>query len=157
VIDDPTRPLDLDQARNGTGSLDTSSKKLGPRMPGRNDVTISMIGPYGEAGMRLKIWKNYPHKLAVQIQTGDDEQASEALCQIVLEHNGWCDEDGNPLPELRPAPMSAKPGSDAFENAKAAFNAFWDLLPQELASAASTAIGIEVGKLAVAVRDKRRY
>lgn len=156
MIDDPTRPLE--DTANGHAPMPTpiNQPRPGPRMPGRSDVTISMAGAYGEARMRMKIWKNYPHKLATMIASNDEDQTVAALCQIILWHNDWCDEDGEPLPQLRPPRLGSKEGDDDFEDAKAAFYAFWDRIPQELAFAISTAIGAEVSKLGVSVRERRR-
>lgn len=155
MVEDPTQPYDDGTIQNGQRPM-PAPLKAGPRLPGRRDITISMPGDYGDAGMRLKIWANYPHKLANQIASGDEEQTAASLAQIVLEHNGWCDEDGDPLPQLRPAKISAKEGDEDFEEARTAFLAFWDKLPQELALAISTAIGLEVSKLMTSVRDRRR-
>lgn len=130
--------------------------KRGPRIPGRRETTIAMPGDYGDAGMRLKIWANYPHKLANQIQQGDEDEIALALSQIVLAHNDWCDENGVELTQLQPAPFGAATDSLEAENAKRAFLKWWDEIPQELALAVSQAIGLEVGKLSVAVREKRR-
>lgn len=152
MIDDPTRPYEDAVTENGQRPM-PAPLKAGPRLPGRRDITITMPGDYGDAGMRLKIWANYPHKLANQIASGDEDQTAASLAQIVLEHNGWCDEDGEPLPQLRPAKMSAKEGDEDFEDARSAFLAFWDKLPQELALAISTAIGLEVSKLMTSVRE----
>lgn len=158
MIDDPTRAFDDAPPVNGQAPMPTPIQQArpGPRMPGRRDVTITMPGDYGDAGFRLKVWKDYPHRLANMIATGDEDQTAVALCQIVLEHNGWCDEEGEPLPQLKPPRMSSKEGDDDFEAARAAFQTFWDRLPQELAVAISTAIGVEVMKLATSVRDRRR-
>jgi hypothetical protein len=157
VIDDPTRPLDAEA--NGHQAMPSPNPeptpiRTGPRMPGRRTQTISMLEPY--QAFRLTIWVNYPHRLANMISGGDEDQTAEALSQIVLEHNGWCDEDGEPIPQLKPAPMSARPGSEAYAIAKEAFLAFWDAIPQELALAISTAIGLEVTKLMTSVSNRRR-
>jgi hypothetical protein len=125
-------------------------------MPGRKTVTLVMPGEYGDAGFKLTIWSNYPHALANDISSGDDDRTAAALAQIILEHNGWCDEDGRPIPQLKPARMAAREGDDDFEDARSAFLKFWDAIPQELALAISTAIGIEVSKLMSSVRDRRR-
>lgn len=130
--------------------------RAGPRMPGRRDVTITMPGDYGDAGFRLKVWANYPHRLANDISSGDEDRQSAALSQIVLEHNGWLDEDGEPVPQLRPAKMSAREGDDDFEAARQAFQTFWEAIPQELALAISTSIGLEVSKLMTSVANRRR-
>jgi hypothetical protein len=46
----------------------------------------------------VKIRSNFPQRLANEIASGDSARATNALRQIVLEHNGWLDEDGEPLP-----------------------------------------------------------
>src|SRR4051812_38037116 len=122
MTDDPTRPLDIDAARNGTGSIDTSPKRLGPRMPGRREVYINLIGDY--SAFRLKVWSNYPHRLAIDVNSQDEERMAGALAQIVLEHNDWADEFGDPLPQLRPAPMGAEEDDPEFADARSAFLAF---------------------------------
>lgn len=128
----------------------------GPRAPGRKTVTLTMPGEYGDNGFRLKVWSNYPHGLANDISGGDEERQAAALSQIILEHNGWCDEAGAPYPLLAPAPMAAREGDDQFEDARSAFLRFWDAIPQELALAISTAIGVEVSRLMTSVRERRR-
>ncbi len=49
-------------------------------------------------GFKVKIRSNFPQRLANEIASGDSARAVAALQAIVLEHNGWCDEDGVPLP-----------------------------------------------------------
>ena len=49
-------------------------------------------------GFRVRIRSNFPQRLANEIASGDAVRAVTALRSIVLEHNGWCDEDGEPLP-----------------------------------------------------------
>lgn len=49
-------------------------------------------------GFKVKIRSNFPQRLANEIASGDSARAVAALRQIVLEHNNWCDEDGEPLP-----------------------------------------------------------
>lgn len=82
-------------------------------------------------GYRVKLWVNYPRHLRSTLTTQDlegaeglegEELAAYAaelkaklegvLAAIVLEHNGWPDEDGNVLPQ------PSTPG-------------FWDLVPDQ--------------------------
>ena len=70
-------------------------------------------------------------------EAANTEKFQNALAQIFIEHNGWCDFDGEPLP----------PASDA--------KAFWEAIPQELANAViALALG-EVGKLGGSIRNKK--
>jgi hypothetical protein len=73
-------------------------------------------------GMRVRLWINYPKRLQAEISPAGVEDADErerrareALKKIVLEHNGWADEDGAALP----------PPSD---------DGFWETIPDELAA-----------------------
>ena len=61
-------------------------------------------------------------------RSGDADRGFAALGQIVLEHNGWCDEDGVPYPP---------PGE----------RAFWDAIPTELASVVIVLVQREAQRL----------
>jgi hypothetical protein len=67
----------------------------------------------------------------------DAQAASEALKQIVLEHNGWCDEDGNPLPDANT-------------------DAFWNDIPTELGGVIIIAAQLEMGKLPNSLKPTKR-
>lgn len=64
---------------------------------------------------KVKLWVNYPQKLNADLNSGDQERMAAALGRIVLEHNGWCDEETRPYP----------PASE---------RAFWEAIPDELAA-----------------------
>lgn len=69
----------------------------------------------GYEGFKVKMWANYPQRLLDDL-TGADVPAMEAaLLRVVLEHNGWGNEEGEPFP----------PANEA---------AFWDAIPTELAA-----------------------
>lgn len=63
---------------------------------------------------KARVWVNFPQKLSLEINSGDNERASVAMRAIVLEHNGWLDEDGEPYPAAGEA-------------------GFWDAIPLRLA------------------------
>lgn len=62
-------------------------------------------------------------------QEDADERRYTALGKIVLQHNGWCDEDGNAYP----------PASEV--------KAFWKAIPDELAGAIMVILRREQGRL----------
>ncbi len=82
------------------------------KMPRRErEVTI----PEYE-GFTARLWVNYPKRLQNDLKSGDADKLRAALQQIVVSHNGWCDEAGEVLPQ---------PSAPAF----------WDAIPDELAAA----------------------
>lgn len=46
---------------------------------------------------KVYLWVNFPAGLLEDIRSGDESKAREALRRIVLEHNGWQDEEGEEL------------------------------------------------------------
>jgi hypothetical protein len=82
----------------------------GPRIPRR----LVWVDVPEYDGFRAKVWCNYPKRLALELASEDQERIYAALGQLVLEHNGWLDDQGEPFP---PADTRA----------------FWDAVPNELA------------------------
>ncbi len=101
-----------EMATNGT----MTAALNGPRVH-RREVWADLPAEAAESypDFRVKLWANFRRSLLDEITSGDNDRVSVALRRIVLEHNGWCDEDGESYP----------PASDA---------AFWDAIPTELAS-----------------------
>jgi len=101
-----------EMATNGTVATAVS----GPRVR-RREVWADLPSEAAESypDFRMKLWANFKRSLLDEINSGDNDRVSAALCRIVLEHNGWYDEDGQPYP----------PASTA---------AFWDAIPTELAA-----------------------
>lgn len=64
---------------------------------------------------QVRLWTNYPAETFRDLHSEDEQVFGEAFRQVVLEHNGWPDPDGVPMP----------PATDP---------AFWDALPNELAA-----------------------
>ena len=83
------------------------------------------VPEYGDYQMR--VWINVSKRAADDITSGDQERALPALRQIVLEHNGWADVDGEPYPAADDP-------------------SFWDKLPVHLVAA--IARGIQEGATA---------
>lgn len=92
-------------------------------------------------GFKFRVWVNAPTKLWTAIgragEGGNEEQVVDALKQIVLEHNGWLDFDGQPYP---PANTSE----------------FWEEVPTELAACVIAATQAEQTKLPNSLAPKRR-
>lgn len=69
-----------------------------PRMPKRT-AWIELPDEYGAAGMEMLVWTNYPHGIGNALRGLQGTDAFKAaLSAVVLEHNGWLDADGEPLP-----------------------------------------------------------
>ncbi len=66
-------------------------------------------------GFRVRIWANYRRSLTAEIGSGDADRLRAALVQIIVEHNGWLNDEGQPY----------SPASDP---------RFWDEIPDELAA-----------------------
>ena len=64
-------------------------------------------------GWKVRLWVNHPAALHQALYSSDEPEFGEAFRQVVVEHNGWVDERGDPYP----------PASDS---------AFWEALPNEL-------------------------
>jgi hypothetical protein len=70
----------------------------GPRMPKRT-AWVDLPDEYGAAGMRMRVVTNYTYGTWKALQgLAEAGGLDAALTATVLEHNGWCSEDGTPLP-----------------------------------------------------------
>jgi hypothetical protein len=120
-----TSPYEVDvrSANNGTNAV---AHEAGPRLPRLYEWAD--LEPYGYPGFRVKLWVNFPQRLANELNSGDLERAKVAVVQIVAEHNGWCDDEGTPFP----------PASDS---------TLWDAIPQHLANAVTRAMAATFGTL----------
>ncbi len=67
---------------------------VGPQIP-RREAWLD-VPEY--PGFKLKLWLNYPRRLLDTLSEGDEAAKRDALLRIVLEHNGWRDEEGQPYP-----------------------------------------------------------
>ena len=95
-----------------TNGTPPAAPPSGPRLV-RKEAWVDL--PQAEyPGFRAKLWINYPQRFAQEISSGDQERGRAALRRIVLEHNGWCNEEGAPYP------AASDPG-------------FWAEIPDELA------------------------
>ena len=97
----------------------------GPRIP-RREVWIDFPPEY--PGFRVKVWLNFPARMLDDLRSGDVDRMRKTLFKVVLEHNGWVDEDGEPYP----------PPTD---------EDFWTTIPTEVGVTIIALINIEVTKL----------
>lgn len=103
-----------------------SKREVAPRTNGHTAAAIPPPGPqirqrfewmpigdeyYPE--FRIKVWANMPHRLWLDLYSGDLPRLLAAAVLVAPEHNGWVDFDGKTM----------KPASTT---------AFWDELPFEL-------------------------
>lgn len=95
--------------------------------------------PEEYAGFKIKIWLNPPGKLWQRIfsDDSDEEEKQAALSQVVIEHNGWRDYDG----ETYPQPV---------------IKDFWDSIPNELAALIITLCQLQVADLPTSALAKSR-
>jgi hypothetical protein len=104
---------------------------------GKKTSWIDMPDEY--AGMKIRIWVNYPADFDVQIQSRNNDIIRATLKQIFLEHNGWTDpeEVAKAAAEGRtPVPLPP-PTTDEF----------WNGIPNELAGALMLLVNRETLKL----------
>lgn len=95
-----------------------------PRKGDHDDAANTFRAAY--PGFHFEMWVNYPQRLETDLMAADDDRdvradrIRRALKQIVLRHNGWrlADDDGAEV--VLPPPTT---------------DDFWDLIPNELATA----------------------
>ena len=90
-------------------------------------------------GFRFRVWLNAPTRIWNQLtgEASGEAEMHEALRQLVLEHNGWLDFEGNPYP----------PAGEA---------KFWEEIPTELAACILSAAQVEMQKLPNSIAPQRR-
>jgi len=89
-------------------------------------------------GHQARCWINFPQHLLNDVQSGEQTRAVAALSRIVLEHNGWCDEDGAPYPSAAEA------------------EAFWQAIPTHQAACLLRALVERAAKSPLAPARPRR-
>lgn len=112
----------------------TPAPPQAPRIA-RRETWVQLPNEY--AGFRFRLWVNAPQRLWNDVGSGDQARASQALTQLVTEHNGWLDYDGAPYP----------PASDP---------ALWDTAPTELAAVVIATASQEMMRLPNSLAPKRR-
>lgn len=80
-----------------------------PRAPRRE---VEMAVP-GYPGFTFWFWTNYPQRVREEVMSNDEARVIACLPLLLREHNGWCDQEGEPYP----------PADDP---------GFWHALPTEL-------------------------
>lgn len=88
-------------------------------------------------GFKVKLWLNFPSGLLDDLRSGEQARAETALRRIVLEHNGWCDEEGMPYP------AAGDPG-------------FWEAIPTEVAAIVMALIQMKATELPNSLLVARR-
>lgn len=127
----------------------------GPQIK-RRETWVDLPDEY--EGFKFKVWVNAPARVWNELNPATSDEASDeasdeeaaareaaareataqaAPRQIVLEHNGWRDFDGQPFP----------PADDP---------AFWEAIPTELAACVLVAARVEMGKLPNSIAPQRR-
>ncbi len=97
---------------NGPGTLAPAGPQVRKRLEW-TDLPDEAQESY--PGFRVRIWANYRRSLTAEIGSGDADRLRNALVQIIVEHNGWLNDEGQPY----------SPASDP---------RFWDEIPDELAA-----------------------
>lgn len=101
----------------------------------RRETWVPLPGEY--EGFEVRVWVNAPTRLWNQLSEGDEQDALDALQEIVLEHNGWRDFEGEPYP----------PAGEP---------AFWEEIPTELAAVVLAAAQAEIQRLPNSMAPQRR-
>jgi hypothetical protein len=85
-----------------SGDADTvAAASSGPRIPMHTEW-LPLPGDWGEAGMKVLVWTDYPNRLWAKLQNpGNANGLEQTLRALVLEHNGWREADGTPLPDAQ--------------------------------------------------------
>jgi hypothetical protein len=132
-------PSPVSPPTGNNGHVDSSPGTVvtptGPRA--RKRVEWVEIDDPAYEGFKFRMWINYPQEYDDKIRpNASEDEIREVLNQIFLEHNGWCDFDGNPYP----------PASDPL---------FWKKIPNELGGAIVTVIRLEGTKLSNLLMQKQ--
>lgn len=138
--------------------MDMNQPVVGPRLP-RREVWVDLPEEY--PGFKFKMWVNAPQRVwntiasAAKVSPLVDDATPEqivahaaaaaattaavtaALQKIVLEHNGWLDDEGQPFP----------PASDA---------AFWEAIPTELGGVVMASAQLAMGDLPNSLPPRKR-
>jgi hypothetical protein len=112
---------DLEAANPALAPVSVNGNAPGPQVR-RREEWKDLPTPYD--GFQIKIWANYPRKLATDVNSNDVDLMLPALMRIILEHNHWRDEQGDEYPAANTED-------------------FWRAIPDELAAALITLFQME--------------
>lgn len=133
---DMSHPLLLDEPPTN-GHLDAGDvPPLVIRQAARRVRWISLGDDEIYPGFEMKVWVN-PSHVAKRMAEWGDQSGINFFRLVVLEHNGWADEDGTPYP----------PVSDP---------AFFDALPQEMGNLMGEAIKAAFNQVPNSTRAENR-
>lgn len=116
-------------------ALENLQRVNGPRVK-RKEKWIDIEDESYE-GFKFRVWVNYPQKIDAQLRDNDEDKVAEALSVIVLEHNGWLDEEGNLYP------LTSDPQ-------------FWKVISTELVTTMVTLLRLESNRLPNSLIQKWR-
>lgn len=122
-----------EQQTNGSGDV-AQTAPAGPRVP-RRENAVELPSPY--EGFVITVWANYPGRLTAELESNDLARIQAAMAEIVVRHNGWLDEDGQPYP----------PASDP---------TFWEVIPPELLGIVMMTATQEASRLPTSLAARRR-
>lgn len=109
-------------------------KDVGPQIR-RRESWVELPQEY--EGFKVRIWVNAPTRVWNELTGGDEEETQAALREIVLEHNGWRDFEGNAYPPARD-------------------QKFWEEIPTELAACILMAAQAEIQRLPNSIAPQAR-
>lgn len=133
---DMSHPLLMDEPVNGYVVAGAVPPLVAPRVI-RRVVWLPLNDAECYPGFEIKAWLNPSH---MQRRLGDvasGDRASEFIKLVVLEHNGWVDEDGEPYP----------PANEP---------AFWDAIPMHLAVRTITVVNEALTSLPNSISAAKR-
>jgi hypothetical protein len=141
---------------NSNGTVVVVQAPHHPQTP-RRERWLDLPDDYGQAGMRVKFWVNYPRSVQRDLM-GGEEATKRALLQIVLEHNGWLDFDGSPYPPANDPGEKCTAEHPEGETCPGMIrDGFWEAITDELAAVLIVMARLEAGKLATSlIPDQRR-
>lgn len=112
----------------------------GPPRAKRRESWVEIPEEFGE-GMHFRMWLSYPTGYRAELLGAETTEARklQILHEVILEHNGWCDEQGQPYPPAE---------SDAF----------WRVISEELGGVLIALLIDEPSNapLALVARKRRR-
>lgn len=134
---------DVDNERSYSIPDPPAPKPEGPSLRGRRKEKWVIVHAEDYPGFAIKIWVNHPRYLAQDFRHIDATIQKTALNKVILEHNGWLDEEDKLIPQPN---QELEPGEPDF----------WDVIPDELAALLFSLITLESSELSFSTVAERR-
>lgn len=113
---------------------------------GKKTAWMDMPDEY--AGMKIRVWVNYPNDFDAQIGSRDNKIIRETVKQIFIEHNGWITpEEYEKAQRENRAPVPLPPPTT---------DEFWELIPNDLAGAMLLLLNRETLKLPKSLMEQNK-